>query len=76
MSEVGHGPSPLEALESKHSFAVVEGVVEEEALDKRAEQGEDADGAKDGRSLHEVKRALRQNFRATGVIDDVTVRQQ
>lgn len=28
----------------------------------------------DGPSLQDVKRALRENFRATGVIDDVTVR--
>lgn len=28
-----------------------------------------------GASLHDVKRALRNNFRATGVIDDVTVRE-
>lgn len=68
MSEVDHGPSSMEPVGSKHPFAVVGGV---EASDERAEQDEEG---VDGPSLHDVKRALRQNFRATGVIDDVTVR--
>lgn len=43
--------------------------------DRAEENGEDRQG-QEGPSLHDVKRALRHNFRETGVIDDVTVSQR
>lgn len=44
---------------------------EEEKIRHQSDEQPDEGGA----SLHDVKRALRNNFRATGVIDDVTVRE-
>lgn len=69
MSEVEHGPSAMESFRPKPSFTGLSGV---EAREKRAEE----EGEGDGPSLHDVKRALKNNFRATGVIDDVTVRRE
>lgn len=47
-----------------------------EGSDPRPSFGEEHSSGeeKDGASLHDVERALRNNFAATGVIDDVTVR--
>lgn len=68
MSEVEHGPSAMESLRPQPSFTGLSGM---EAPEKRSEEERE-----DGRSLHDVKRALKHNFRATGVIDDVTVRER
>ena len=58
----------MESLRPNPSFTGLGGV---EAREERAEEGKE-----DGPSLHDVKRALKNNFRATGVIDDVTVRER
>lgn len=64
-----HGSSAMESLRPNPSFAALSGM---EARDKRAEEKKEDHGP----SLHDVKRALKNNFRATGVTDDVTVRER
>lgn len=68
MSEVEHGPFAMDSLRPQPSFTALSGV---EARGERAEEVKE-----DGASLHDVKQALKNNFRATGVIDDVTVREK